>query len=121
LAEPSSVAFQFKKRGVVVVKKTSEEKLLKLLELGAEYFEEKCDQLVFYLLPNRLEEFRQGAEKLGVEVISTDLAMLPKTWLNLTSPQELKEVSSFLEELRDHEDVQRVFSNFPDNANFVQT
>jgi YebC/PmpR family DNA-binding regulatory protein len=116
LAEPGSVAFQFNKRGVVVVKKPSEEKMLELLELGAEDFEEKNDRLLFYLAPSKLEEFRQGAEKLEVEVISADLVMLPKTWLNLTDPRELKEVSSFLQELRNHEDVQHVFSNFPDNG-----
>lgn len=112
LAEPGAVAFQFERKGVVVIKKPDEEKILQLLELGAEDFKEQGELLLFYLSPEKLDEFRKKAEELGVEVVSSELVMLPKTPLNLEDPRKGEEIASFLQELESHEDIQKVFSNF---------
>jgi YebC/PmpR family DNA-binding regulatory protein len=110
LVEPGSVSFQFDRRGVVTTKKAEENKILELMDFGIDDFEEKDEELVFYLAPEKLEEFKKFAQDREVEVISSDLVMKPKNRLSLEE-QKHERAERFLEELQLLDDVQRVFSN----------
>lgn len=111
LAEPGAVSFQFEKRGKVRAKGLNEETILSLLDQGALDFESKEEgEVIFYLPPEELENFRQAVEERGGEVLEKEIVMTPKNKIQLEE-KKTDQIMAFLAELEAHEDVQRVFSN----------
>jgi YebC/PmpR family DNA-binding regulatory protein len=118
LAKPGAVAFGFSSRGLVLVDagKASEEQLMELaLEAGAEDvtlseggFEVVCEPSDFI----GLREAMQAAE---IEMESAEIALIPQTTVTCDAATARK-VIRLIEELEDHDDVQRVHTNadFPD-------
>jgi len=108
LAEPGSVSFLFEKRGMVRVKKVSEETMLKLLDQGVIDFKEDGEEVVVYIAPDKIENFKKDTSGLGVEIVDWDVVMYPKNKIDSNDPSQTKR---FLEEIEEHEDVQQVFTN----------
>ncbi len=113
VAEPGAVAFQFKKRGVVeVVKPKSEETLLSLIDYGAEDFQEEDQKVFIFLPPEKILDFVKKIGESGLSVLSSDVVMKPVSPLMIDDKAKAKTLLSFLDEIEDHDDVQRVFVNF---------
>lgn len=119
LAGPGSVSFNFEQKGFLVVSKTAdaEAQMLKLIELGVEDVSETENQIEVTTAPDKLGEIRKSLEAAGFEVTSMELYLHPKTLVTIFDPESAKRAMTFLEELEEHEDVQRVFSNLdvPEN------
>jgi len=111
LAEPGAVGFQFQKRGVIRTLPLTEEKILGLLDLGITDFEAKEDETIFFLPIELLEQTREKMEKEGINILLADQIMQPKTLIKINEADR-GQIESFLEELEEDEDVQRVFTNF---------
>lgn len=81
LGEPGSVAWIFEKRGVVVVDgaRYGEDDLIAAIDAGAEDVREDGDLLRAICAPADLSAVREALEAAGVEVSSADLAMEPKS------------------------------------------
>src|SRR6185312_7592426 len=81
LGEPGSVAWQFEKRGVILVdgERYGEDDLMAAIDAGAEDVAEDGD-LVKVLTPaGDLAQVRAALEGAGVEIQSAELAMEPKS------------------------------------------
>jgi len=111
LAEPGAVAFQFESKGMIVVKNPNdEEKILEIIDSGAEDFEEEKDLVVVWTSASEVSKIKNSLKKLGFKVKRFDLIMQPKSPVKI-SGKKVERVMRFLETLEDHDDVQKVFFN----------
>jgi YebC/PmpR family DNA-binding regulatory protein len=114
IGEPGSVAWMFEKRGVVVVDsdRYSEEDLLPAIDAGADDVAEDGDLLKVTAGPSDLAAVRTALEESGVEVSSAELAMEPKSVVEVTDESEARTLMRLMEALDDHDDVEAVHANF---------
>ena len=120
LAEPGAVAWQFDRKGVVLVPGTADEDqvLMAALEAGAEDVVAEGDVWRVTTDPADTISVREALEGSGIEVSSTDLTYLPQNVIELLSSGEAAHVLAVMDALDDHDDVQGVYANFdvPDDV-----
>jgi YebC/PmpR family DNA-binding regulatory protein len=113
LGEPGSVAWIFEKRGVIVVDadRYGEDDLIAAIDAGAEDVQQDGDLLKVVSDPAQLQGVREALEAAGVEIQSSDLAMEPKSLVDVdeTSAGSLLRL---LDDLEEHDDVNEVHANF---------
>ena len=114
LAEPGAVAWQFERKGVVVLPRTVDEDELMLvaLDAGAEDLVDEGDTWRLTTGPSDLPAVREALESAEVPFDSADLTMLPSTTVELSSAEHAKAVLRLIDLLDDHDDVQDVYANF---------
>lgn len=114
MAEPNAVAWNFEKKGLLLVPRESvdEEALMELaLEAGAEDMEPAADLFEIRTPPDAFEAVREALEKSGVPTESAELAMLPKSTVPLEGG-EAERMLRLMEALEENDDVQNVYANF---------
>jgi YebC/PmpR family DNA-binding regulatory protein len=113
LGEPGSVAWQFEKKGTVVVdaERFSEDDLMPAIEAGAEDI--TGDEGVWEIVtaPGDLTAVREGLQEAGIEIQSAELAMRPTTRVQVEEG-EVGKLMRLIETLEDHDDVNAVHANF---------
>lgn len=113
LGEPGSVAWIFEKRGVVVVdgSRYGEDDLIVAIDAGAEDVREDGEQLRVVSEPSDLTAVREALEGAGVEVQSAELAMEPKSTVEVKG-SEAEDLLRLFDALEEHDDVNEVHANF---------
>jgi YebC/PmpR family DNA-binding regulatory protein len=113
LGEPGSVAWIFEKRGVVVVdaNRYGEDDLIVAIDAGAEDVREDGEQLRVVSEPGDLSAVREALEAAGVEVQSSELAMEPKSTVEVKGT-EAEDLLRLFDALEEHDDVNEVHANF---------
>ena len=113
LGEPGSVAWIFEKRGVLVVDADSygEDDLIAAIDAGAEDVREDGDSLRVITAPADLGAVREALEQSGVEIQSVDLAMEPKSTVEVKGT-EAEWLLRLVDALEEHDDVNEVHANF---------
>ena len=106
LGQQNSVAWNFEKKGIIVLEKSKNASDLELLiiELGAEDFEESEEEIVVYVSPLKISETKEKLEKKGVVIVSAGVMMLPKNKSEINDKQKEK-VKILFDALSDDEDV----------------
>jgi YebC/PmpR family DNA-binding regulatory protein len=114
IGEPGSVAWQFEKRGVVLVdgEHHSEDDLLPAIEAGADDVVADGDVLKAVSDPASLTAVRRALEEAGVSVRSAELAMEPKSTVEVADESDARALMRLMDALDDHDDVDEVHSNF---------
>ncbi|MDH4170587.1 MAG: YebC/PmpR family DNA-binding transcriptional regulator [Acidimicrobiia bacterium] len=114
LAEPGAVAWQFERKGVVILPRSIDEDELMLvaLEAGAEDLVDEGDTWRLTSDPSELSDLRAALEEAAISFDSADLTMIPSQTVPLDTAAAAKAVLSLIDVLDDHEDVQDVFANF---------
>ncbi len=119
-AEPGAVAWQFERKGSLVVPKTNDDDALMLLalEAGADDLVDQGDTWQVVTPPTDLALVRTALEEAGVEVTDADLVMLPSSTIALETEADARKVLRLVDALEDHDDVQSVYANFdiPDSV-----
>jgi YebC/PmpR family DNA-binding regulatory protein len=119
-AEPGAVAWQFDRKGVLIVRKTDDDDavMLAAVEAGAEDLDDQGDTWQITTAPTDLARVRDALEEAGIAVESAELTMLPKTSVPLESEADARKVLRVIDALEDHDDVQNVYANFdiPDSV-----
>jgi YebC/PmpR family DNA-binding regulatory protein len=114
LGATGSVAFQFERRGEIVIMKEGapddEELLMAVMEAGGEDLEDNDDVFVVVTNPNDLENVRKGLEAAGIKVEEAELAMRAKIPATVTA-ETAKKVFRLIDNLEDSDDVQDVYHN----------
>lgn len=112
LGTPGSVAFQFEQKGLILVDKgaSPDERMLKLIDLGAEDVEEAEDGIEVYTKPGDVFALKEKFEQEGVSVRSAELIYNPKNMAPVAS-QDTGRVLKLIEALDGHDDVQKVYTN----------
>ncbi len=115
LGTPGSVRFQFERKGVFVVEKStvSEDKLMEIaLEAGADDLQtDDPETFEVYTSPENFENVRQALEKNNIATVEAKLGQIPSNYVKLDESKS-KAMMRLMEMLDDHDDVQNVWSNF---------
>ena len=113
LGEPGSVAWIFEKRGVVSVdgSRYTEDDLIPAIDAGAEDVVEEGDLVRVLCQPGDLSAVREALGGAGVEIQSSDLAMEPKSTVEVKG-NDAKSLLNLIEALEEHDDVDAVHANF---------
>jgi YebC/PmpR family DNA-binding regulatory protein len=117
LGEPGSVAWNFDKKGVVLVdaERHSEDDLIVAIDAGAEDLARDENVWEIVTAPGDLEGVRQALEQEGVEIQSADVTMRPHSRVEVEEGQVAR-VLRLLEDLEDQDDVSAVHANFDIDA-----
>ena len=131
LAEPGAVAWQFERKGVVVVpavasepdaaESDEDELMLVALEAGAEDIEREGDSWRVITEPADTMAVRDAIEAAGIAVKAADLTYAPQNLIELTDASSAKQVMAILDALDDHDDVQGVYANFDISESLLET
>ncbi|HEY2327276.1 MAG TPA: YebC/PmpR family DNA-binding transcriptional regulator [Gaiellaceae bacterium] len=115
LGTTGAVAWQFERRGVVLVPASGvdeEELLLAAADGGADDIEQDGDVFQVTSEPASLSAVRSAVEAAGFTVESAELTMIPKTTVAVEEESKARQVMRLIDELEDNDDVQDVFANF---------
>jgi YebC/PmpR family DNA-binding regulatory protein len=114
LAEPGAVAWQFERKGVVILPKgpTEDELMLLVLEAGGEDLVDDGDTWRVMTPPAAFGAVRAALDADGIAYDSADVTMQPTSTVPLGTAEEAKKVLRLLDALDEHDDVQSVHANF---------
>ncbi len=114
LGATGSVAFQFERKGEIVVEKRvapdEEALLLAVMDTGGEDLEDTGDDWVVVTAPNDIMKVKADFEASGIEVKGAELTMRPTTPVEVTL-DTAKKVLRLIDNLEDSDDVQDVYHN----------
>jgi YebC/PmpR family DNA-binding regulatory protein len=114
LAGVGSVAFQFDRKGQVIIdsEKIGEEALMDLaLEAGAEDIKNQGDHFEVICPMTDYDTLSQALEEKEIETESSELAYLPNIMVPVGDIETARKVLHLIEKLDDLEDVKAVHSN----------
>jgi YebC/PmpR family DNA-binding regulatory protein len=115
LGATGAVAWQFDRRGIVLVRAEGadeDELLLAAAEAGADDVALDGSTFVVTAPPERLSAVREAVERAGFTVESAELSMLPKATVAIESEATARQVLRLIEGLEESDDVQDVYANF---------
>lgn len=113
LAEPGAVAWIFEQKGLIVVPRKDEEKVLEIaIENGAEDTKEYESEIEIITLPSDFEKMKSALEAAGIEILSAKVTMVPKNIIPVNDESTAQSLLKLMEALEDLDDVQQVYANF---------
>jgi YebC/PmpR family DNA-binding regulatory protein len=116
LAEPGAVAWQFHRKGMIIIDKTSgvdeDELMMAALEAGAEDVTDQGDTFDITTAPTDFTAVRDALAEAGIAMASADLTMIATTAVPLEAEADARKVLRVLDALEDNDDVQNVYANF---------
>ncbi len=120
LGEGGCVSWLFDPKGVITVdldRTGGEELALYAIDAGAEDINMVRNSLEIRTDPKDLERVRRALEEMGVDIVSAEVSMVPRSVLGLDEGAALQTLK-LMDRLEELDEVQRVFTNadFPDEA-----
>ena len=114
IAEPGSVAWQFDRKGVIIIPKSVSEDdiMLAALDAGAEDLADEGDTWNLTTAPTDLNPVRTALEENDIPFDSADTTMVPQSTIKLDTAEAAKSVLRVIDALEDNDDVQDVYANF---------
>lgn len=115
LGESGCVAWMFDKKGTISVDKAgvNEEQLVDVaLEAGAEDVVEEEDSFQIITAPESFNDVVDQLEKGKIKFAEATLSMVPKNTIEVTEEKAARSLLRLLDNLEDHDDVQKVHANF---------
>jgi len=114
LAEPGAVAWQFDRKGTLVLDGSADEDELMMaaIEAGAEDIVREGDSWRVTTGPTDLHTVRTALDEAGFKVESGDLTMVAQNLVPLEDVGSAKKVLDLIDALEDLDDVQDVHGNF---------
>lgn len=114
---PGCVSFMFDKKGQIIIDKEECEKdaddlMMIALDAGAEDFAEEEDSFEVVTDPDEFSKVRETLEGAGIPMVSAEVTMIPQTYVELTSEQDVKMMNRILDLLDEDDDVQEVYHNW---------
>ena len=113
LGEQGCVNWMFEKKGTITVSKDGidEDSILEMsLDLGADDFQSENDVFIIITTSEDFGVVSKGLEDGGYE-INGEVGLVPINMVKI-SGTDAKQLLSLLEKLEEHEDIQKVYSNF---------
>jgi len=118
-AEPGAVAWQFERKGVIILPKRQaagelgeDDLMLTALEAGAEDLKDAGDSWEVTAPPSDLATVRAALEAAGLAYDSAELTMVASNVVPLATEADARKVLRLIDLLEDHDDVQNVYANF---------
>ena len=114
LADPGSVAYNFHRKGVIVVggeSTTEDDVMLAVLDAGAEEIAPHADGFEVITEATDLVTVRLALQEAGIDYESADVEFVPTLKVEVDADTARK-VFRLIDALEDSDDVQNVYSNF---------
>lgn len=114
VAEPGAVAWQFDRKGYLLLDRKADEDALMLaaLDAGAEDLADEGEAWRVTTAAPDLHKVRTAVEAAGFAVQEADLTMVPQTTIALDTAESATKVLRLIDALDEHDDVQAVHANF---------
>ncbi|MFO7689434.1 MAG: YebC/PmpR family DNA-binding transcriptional regulator [Cryobacterium sp.] len=115
MADPGSVAYNFHRKGVVVVGHhdglTEDDILMAVLDAGAEEVITDEDTFEVFSDPTDLVATRSALQAAGIDYNSADIAFVPSLKIEVDA-ETARKVFRLIDALEDLDDVQNIYSNY---------
>lgn len=112
LGTTGSVAFQFERKGEIVVDKEScpdeDELMMAVAEAGADDYEDGGDTWVIWTSASDLNAVAKALPEQGVQVKGSELTMVPTNTTQVTT-SDAKKVMRLVDRLEESDDIQSVY------------
>ena len=114
MGEPGTVAWQFERKGTILVDRSAgeDELVLAAVDAGAEDIVDDGEYWRVLTGPTDLHAVRTAIEEAGMTVESADLTMEPQNLIPVDDKGTAKRVLDLVDALDDLDDVQAVHGNF---------
>lgn len=114
---PGCVSFMFDEKGQILVDKEecsmdADELMMLALDAGAEDFTESDDSFEILTAPEEFSAVRLKLEEEGISMADAEVMMIPQTYVELTSEDDIKNIQKTLDLLDEDDDVQDVYHNW---------
>jgi len=111
------VSFMFDKKGQIIIDKEecdmdADDLMMLALDAGAEDFAEAEDSFEILTAPEDFSTVREALEKEEIPMASAEVTMVPQTYVELTSEEDIKKMNKILDLLDEDDDVQAVYHNW---------
>lgn len=116
LGESGCVAWMFQSKGIInlELKDTDDPDavMLEVIEAGAEDVSVNDRTVEVVTAPEDFERVKEALANAGYKIQSAELTKVPQTTVQVTDPEQAKQLLKLLDLLEDHDDVQNVYANF---------
>ena len=114
---PGCVSFMFDEKGQIFVAKEDcsmdpDELMMLALDAGAEDFVEDEESYEILTEPGTFSDVRLKLEEEGIVMAQAEVTMIPQTYVELTSGEDIKNIQKTLDLLEEDDDVQDVYHNW---------
>lgn len=114
---PGCVSYMFEKKGQIIIDKEecemdADDLMMMALDAGAEDFVEEEDSFEVLTAPEDFSQVCEALEKEGIAMADANVTMIPGTTVQLTDPEDIKNLQKTLDLLDDDDDVQEVYHNW---------
>ena len=114
---PGCVSFMFDEKGQIFVAKEecpmdADELMMLALDAGAEDFIEDEESYEILTAPETFSDVRLKLEEEGIVMAEAEVTMIPQTYVELTSEEDIKNIQKTLDLLEEDDDVQDVYHNW---------
>jgi YebC/PmpR family DNA-binding regulatory protein len=115
MADPGSVAYNFARKGVIVVGKadglTEDDVLGAVLDAGAEEVTDEGETFEVITEASDMVAARTALQEAGIDYDSADAAFVPNLKVEIDA-ETARKVFRLIDALEDSDDVQNIYSNF---------
>ena len=115
MADPGSVAYNFHRKGIVVVPHTEnvteDDVLMAVLDAGAEEVVDEGETFDVFCEPSDLVATRTALQDAGIDYDSADAAFVPSLKVEVDA-ETARKVFRLIDALEDLDDVQNIYSNY---------
>ena len=111
------VSYLFDQKGQIIIAKEdcdmdADDLMMMALDAGAEDFSEEEDSFEVITAPDDFSAVREALEAENIPMASAEVTMIPQTYVDLTSDNDVKLMNRILDMLDDDDDVQEVYHNW---------
>ncbi|ANP72836.1 MULTISPECIES: YebC/PmpR family DNA-binding transcriptional regulator [Cryobacterium] len=115
MADPGSVAYNFHRKGIVVVPKgndvTEDDVLAAVLDAGAEEVVDDGEKFEVFSEAHDLVATRTALQTAGIDYDSADIAFVPQLKIEVDA-ETARKVFRLIDALEELDDVQNIYSNY---------
>lgn len=112
LGTTGSVAFQFERKGQIILDKEAmadeDELMMAVAEAGGDDYEDAGEEWIVWTAPGDTMAVSKALEEQGVTVKGAELTMVPTTTTTV-NVSEAKRVMKLIDKLEEHDDIQNVY------------
>lgn len=112
LGTSGSVAFQFERKGQIIIEKAAcadeDELMMAVADAGGDDYEDAGDEWLVYTAPNEVMAVKKALEEGGMEVKGAEITMIAKAPTDV-SISTAKKVMRLIDKLEELDDIQNVY------------
>ncbi|MBP3848330.1 MAG: YebC/PmpR family DNA-binding transcriptional regulator [Pyramidobacter sp.] len=114
MGTPGSVAWNFERKGSVIVEgEVNEDQLMEdAIDAGADDVAMQDEGAQVTTDPSAMMDVREALEKKGYKIADAEVIQVPKTTVSISNVDKARKMVKLIDLLEGHDDVQNVFANF---------